>query len=519
MCENGKAELDRSQAQTMLSWALTEHLGGSNSEVDESELELPGYDLLGILGRGGMGTVYRAREQRLDRTVALKVFTAQGGDQELFVQRLKREGRLMAKLEHPNVLGIYDAAMLDDGTAYLSLEYVEGEDLQKRLLEKKRLKVKEAIRIAVNVCNGLSAVHALGIVHRDIKPANVLLGADGSVKVTDFGVSKESDLEQNTSLTMTGTAIGSVDYMSPEQSRGEPLDARSDIYSVGILLYEMLSGMTPRGVIKPLAKRGVPKELDKLVMRCLQREPTNRPASAANLALRLKKIYQKTSARRRRDTSSKWYAAAAGVAALGVLAMFLAREMRAEKPLRDTAEKVANTQPQPVAEPLLGWRDLTENVDVKRNTLAGQWWHFEGNLVCADEGVSQLALDARPSGEYQLECAFTRVSGDGEVVLRLPSAVGMLSLQFRSSGVSVAELLQIESKAGYVKNGALQRVRVKVTEQALIYYADGLLVERWDFADLERREHPKWGVTEGDRVALAVDEAQVIFREFRIKQQ
>ena len=386
-------------------------------------------------------------------------------------------------------------------------------------MEKKRLKVKEAIRIAVKVCNGLSAVHALGIVHRDIKPANVLLGVDGSVKVTDFGVSKEDAVDGNTSLTMTGTAIGSLDYMSPEQSRGEPLDGRSDLYSVGVLLYEMLTGLPPRGVSKPLAKMGVPRELDTLVMRCLQSDPDKRPASAANLALRLKKIYKKTSARRRRDGSAQWYAALAGAAALVVLGMFIAREMRPPLP---PPHVVAVAEPEPGrdrAEVPPEWRDLVEAMNVKEHTLSGEWWQFDGNLVCGESGESHLVLNASPGSSYQLECAFTRVAGDGEIVLRLPSALGVLSLQFRTSGVRVAELMQIESKAGNLSNGALQKVRVKVTEEALIYYADGLLVERWDFADLERREYAKWGLIERDRVALAVDGAQVIFREIRIKEQ
>lgn len=501
----------------MLSWALTEHLGNSNPEVeDNSELELPGFDLLGILGRGGMGTVYRAREHRLGRTVALKVFTAKGGDQELFVERLKREGRLMAKLEHPNVLGIYDAAVLSDGTPYLALEYVDGEDLQKRLLERKRLKIKEAIRIAVNICNGLSAVHALGIIHRDIKPANVLLGLNGEVKVTDFGVSKEALMDQNTSLTMTGTAIGTVDYMAPEQSRGEQVDERADIYSVGVLLYEMIAGVTPRGAFEPLAKYGAPKDLDQLVHRCLQRDAQKRPASAANLALRLKKIYKKMSARRRRDTSAKWYAAAAGFAALCVLAMFMARGARGTEINKGSVlEKEAVVE----VEKTNVWIDLAEDIDVKASAVSGQWWQFEGNLVCGADRLSHLKLGAQPTGEYFVECEFTRVSGDGEVVFRLPSSEGLLSMQFRSSGVSVAELLQVESKAGMVSNGALQKIKIKVTSDSLIYYSNGLLVARWEFEDLDRRKYEKWQGTNSSELAIAVDKSQVIFRSTRFMQK
>lgn len=498
----------------MLSWALTEQLDVAEEATDDSALELPGYDLLGLLGRGGMGAVYRAKEHKFDRVVALKVFTARGRDQELFLQRLRREGRLMAKLEHPNVLGIYEASVLDDGTPYLALEYVEGEDLQKRLQERKKLKIKEAIRIAVNVCNGLSAVHALGIIHRDIKPANVLLGVDGAVKVTDFGVSKEFREGENTSLTMTGTAIGTVDYMAPEQSKGEALDERADIYSVGVLLYEMISGVTPRGAFESLARHGVSKELDKLVMRCLQRDPMKRPASAANLALQLKKIYKKISARRRRDQSGKWYAAAAGLAALGVFAMFAAREMRPAAP-QTTLTKLTDEPPQKAPHV---WIDLAAAVDVKADTRSGQWWKYEQSLVCSAQEDAQLLLQSVQSEEYIVESEFTRVSGDGAVVFRLPTSLGVLSMQFSSTGVSVAELLQIESKVAEVTNGEPQKVKIKVTADSVICYTNGLLVARWDFEDLESREHTQWGRGEAKRLALAVECSEVIFRMTRLKQ-
>jgi len=288
---------DKDKAKKLLALALTETL---ETPTSDGTIDLPGYKILDTLGRGGMGTVYRAVHVDLGRTVALKIFTPQGKDYDLFVERLKREGQLMAQLEHPNVLGIYDAAVMEDGTPYLVLEYVKGEDLYKRLQREGKLSQRTAVRIAIKVCDALSAVHELGIVHRDIKPANVLLGQDGSVKVMDFGISKDvTSQQQYTSLTMTGTTVGTADYMSPEQTRNEELSARSDLYSVGVLLYEMLMGVTPRGKFDSLSKAGVPKKLEQLIMRCLQRDRSKRPASAATLAHSLRKVYAEITKRKR----------------------------------------------------------------------------------------------------------------------------------------------------------------------------------------------------------------------------
>ena len=322
------------KAKKMLAWALTERL---DTPTADGTIDLPGFKILDTLGKGGMGTVYRAIHEDLGRTVALKIFTPKGKDYDLFVERLKREGQLMAQLEHPNVLGIYDAAVMEDGTPYLVLEYVKGEDLQKRLARDKRLSQRTAVRIAIKICEALSAVHALGIVHRDIKPANVLLGEDGMVKVTDFGISKDVRGDDKcTSLTMTGTTVGTADYMSPEQTRNEEMSARSDLYSVGVLLYEMLMGVTPRGKFESLSKAGVPKNLEAVILRCLQRDRQKRPASAATLAHSLRKIYRQVNTRQHRDMKALAIYAVVAFGLIGLVVYLSAH---------DSGGKVAETVP------------------------------------------------------------------------------------------------------------------------------------------------------------------------------
>ncbi|MGB0775402.1 MAG: serine/threonine-protein kinase, partial [Akkermansiaceae bacterium] len=220
------------------------------------------YEIQKVLGHGGMGTVYQALHRELGRVVALKVFRAEGEAADLWIERLRVEGRMMAQLHHPNVLGIHDAAMSEDGLPYLVLEYIDGCDLREKLDQEKKLAESEALAIAMSVCAGLAAVHALGIIHRDVKPANVLISHAGEVKVSDFGISKDVTGTGSTSLTMTGTTVGTVDYISPEQASGQEVDARSDIYSVGVLLYEMLAGVTPRGAYEPVSEYGVAAWID-----------------------------------------------------------------------------------------------------------------------------------------------------------------------------------------------------------------------------------------------------------------
>ena len=509
--------LDQSKAQKMLAWALTEKLDGIGTSADP---DLPGFDILGVLGRGGMGTVYKATHHGLGRTVALKVFTARGIDQDLFIERLKREGRLMAQLEHPNVLGIHDGDVLSDGTPYLVLEYVNGEDLQKRIYECKRLKIKEAIRIAVKVCNGLSAVHSLGVIHRDIKPANVLLGKDGSVKVTDFGVSKETTTGNITALTMTGTAIGTVDYMSPEQSNGGVVDARADIYSVGVLLYEMLAGVTPRGAFESLGKYGVPKDLEKLVMRCLQRDPEKRPASALNVALQLKRIYKQLRGRKVRNASSGIYAGLAGLACLGILAMFVARGMRENNPPPAVQNTVVASSS---SEREVGvWVDLTKGLEMSEATRSGQWWNADGTLISNNKLGSLIQFDASPTGSYVIECAYTRVSGEGEIVLIVPSSTGLLSVSFGTNFMQIPELGN--NRNGISENinhnfqlGVVYTVAIDVTNSEIVARVDGNTWAVWSLEATEKKLQEKWSKAEEGKLALGVDGSQVLFSKLRMQ--
>jgi hypothetical protein len=207
--------------------------------MSERTLEIPGYDVHSLLGHGGMAEVYLATQQSLQRKVALKVLLS--ADDDEFNQRFVREAHIVASLHHPSIITIHDVGQLADGRLYLSMEYVSGGDLTR--YKGRVLPAGQALEIVREIAEGLAVVHESGLIHRDLKPANILFRDDGTAVITDFGVAKK--LEVDSDMTQFGIAIGSPAYSSPEQARCETLDERSDIYSLGVILLELLTGTNP----------------------------------------------------------------------------------------------------------------------------------------------------------------------------------------------------------------------------------------------------------------------------------
>jgi serine/threonine protein kinase len=308
------------------------------------------YEVVGAIGAGGMGEVYRARDTRLGRDVAIKVLPASfAGDPER-LRRFEQEARAVAALNHPNILAIHDIGT-HDGAPFLVTELLEGETLRERLAEG-ALPVRKAIEIAVQAAHGVAAAHEKGIIHRDLKPANIFLTTDGRVKILDFGLAKLTEKEarapgetQGATLTAggatePGVVLGTVGYMSPEQVRGKPADARSDIFALGTILYEMLSGRrafekdtsaeTMAAILKEeppeLAGDGkkIPPALDRVVRHSMEKNPAERFQSARDLAFNLESLSgtSTTSAAAIAETKTrprKWLASIATlIAALAV---------------------------------------------------------------------------------------------------------------------------------------------------------------------------------------------------------
>ncbi len=199
------------------------------------------YKLEAKLGSGGMSTVYLARDETLDRPVAVKVMHREMSEQPDQIERFRQEARAVAKISHPNVVSVIDAGE-DHGYPYIVFEYVEGETLKQRISRVGALDIQESIAYAIEIGRGLTIAHGRNLVHRDIKPQNVLIDDEGRAKLTDFGISRQ--LEQD-GMTATGRVLGTTDYVAPEQAMGHGVDPRSDIYSLGVVLYEMLVGQVP----------------------------------------------------------------------------------------------------------------------------------------------------------------------------------------------------------------------------------------------------------------------------------
>src|SRR5246500_2354137 len=199
------------------------------------------YRLEARIGAGGMSTVYRALDETLQRQVAIKLMNREVSTDSDQLERFRREARAVAQLSHPHVVGVIDAGE-DDGRPYIVFEYVEGETLKERIRRAGRLPMAEAVAYAIVIARALGAAHARHIVHRDVKPQNVLIDEEGSAKVTDFGIARTLDEE---GLTADGRVLGTTDYVSPEQALGQPVTGQSDLYSLGIVLWEMLTGDVP----------------------------------------------------------------------------------------------------------------------------------------------------------------------------------------------------------------------------------------------------------------------------------
>ncbi|MGA7306918.1 MAG: serine/threonine-protein kinase, partial [Rhodothermales bacterium] len=259
------------------------------------------YNILSELGRGGMGVVYKAADTKLDRTVALKILPAHALASEDDRARFYREARAAAALHHPNIGTIFEIDE-HDGQPFIAMEYVDGQGLDERIRERP-LRLTEAVAIAIQIAEALKAAHAKNIVHRDIKSANVMLTGGGDAKVLDFGLAKTA---ASTKLTQMGSTLGTVAYMSPQQARGEDVDHRSDLWSLGAVLYEMIAGKLPfpgdfeQAVVysilneepQPLTavRTGVPMGLEWIVSKLLAKNPEERYQSATELLVDLRTV-------------------------------------------------------------------------------------------------------------------------------------------------------------------------------------------------------------------------------------
>jgi eukaryotic-like serine/threonine-protein kinase len=313
------------------------------------------YEISAPLGAGGMGEVYRAHDTRLHRTVAIKILPYDKFDDAERKKRFLQEARAASALLHPNIVVLYDIAQ-DAGMDFLVMEYVQGMNLKDRM-SRGSLPLQEVVRYGIQILSALAAAHAARIVHRDIKPANIMVTPDSQIKILDFGLAKWSapaaETEANTvaSLTQAGIVVGTVTYMSPEQTRGEPLDGRSDIFSLGSVLYEAATGWLPfqgpstLAVMHEIAsatpprassvKQELPPAFDQVIEKALAKDKNERYKSAAEMmaalqALQNGSVTAGVQGTRAKTSRNSWIVAGALVVLIA-LAIFAIRELMSAK--------------------------------------------------------------------------------------------------------------------------------------------------------------------------------------------
>lgn len=254
--------------------------------LEEMQAMLPQYHFESLLGRGGMGTVYKAVQISLERAVAVKVLPGDLIDDTdaQFAERFKNEARTMAKMNHPSIVNVYDFGETQTGLLFIVMEFIDGTDVSKMIASQGKLPEDYALSITAHVCDALNYAHRSGVIHRDIKPANILINMDGAVKVADFGLAKQSDAGMS-GLTKTNMAMGTPDFVAPEALMpGVPLDGRADLYAIGVMLYQMLTGEIPRGMwMMPGMKHGTDPRFDAIIGKAMQTDREVRYQTAADI--------------------------------------------------------------------------------------------------------------------------------------------------------------------------------------------------------------------------------------------
>ncbi|MBI5174921.1 MAG: serine/threonine protein kinase [Candidatus Melainabacteria bacterium] len=314
-----REELDEKQSlagadEAASSSGISRHQNSIQSMAEEPAGSMAGqlinerYLLVHLIGTGGWSEVYEAFDQQLNRKVAVKILYQHLSWKSDSLRRFQIEAEAAAKIEHGNVVAIYDLGFLKGGQPFIVMQLVEGTTLKAQQTALGELPWPEAVEIFLSVCDGLEAAHKMGVIHRDIKPSNVLISSsDGSIKLTDFGLAKQLNLDVASSLTNTGETIGTPFYMSPEQCKGEAVDLRSDIYSFGCLMYETLSGQMPFSgntlfevlvnqvnyeppALVTEARRSMPLDLEAVVLKCLSKRAQDRYSTVQELRDDLKKV-------------------------------------------------------------------------------------------------------------------------------------------------------------------------------------------------------------------------------------
>lgn len=427
-------------------------------EKEDGIVELNGIAIEASLGRGGMGAVYLGRQLSLDREVAVKVLASELADDPQFLERLEREARVMARLKHPNIVAVHDFLRTEDGAAIV-MEFVDGGSLRELLLKHpKGLPVDEALRILRQIAAGLEMAHASGIIHRDMKPENVLIDQDGTARVMDFGLALPL-AEGTTRLTLSGTAVGTIDYMAPEQLRGADADTRLDVFALGVIAYELLTGTTPRGSFDPPHKlrSDIPAHVGAAIMKALRPDAEERFITVGAF---IEALHAKP---------RRWWL----LALVGLVAV---------------TGFVAWPQPQVQTEEYhIGpWRDAVAGTRIYEDVISGDWKNEDGVLT-SNEQICIVKLEDDMPPEYDVQMRFIRLNGIHSVALFFSMAGSTASAELDAwreglAGVQTIDGEDLRSGYGFrfpMENGRAYELLLEVRAGLVRMSVDGILMKEF----------------------------------------
>lgn len=490
----------------------TNHTGSGSNEgwgapsIEELQALLTGYRVIAILGQGGMGAVYKARQRSLGRTVAIKILPPPPEDDEFHsAQRFENEARTMARMNHPGIVAIHDFGQTANGKFfYFVMEFVDGTDLAQAIRGSSALSQENSLAIVQDVCEALDYAHRHGVVHRDIKPGNILLSSDGLAKVADFGLARLIDPSQaqRSALTRSNLAMGTPDYAAPEiLLPGNEADSRADLYSLGVMLYQMLTGEVPRGLFKMPSQKclGIDSRFDSIICKAMEPDREDRYQTAQDINRALAEINRVPTrpeappAESDRAPRRKWGLLGAITVAVAISFGGFLRSHESDDRHQLPSPAVVLDQP---------WTDLLAVLGANPPGLQSEWSVVNGELLTPVAAlVSHQAIEiplASPPSDYDLRVGFTRHSGSAAIMVafRHGDAGGFLYLDsFSGQGINyTASLSRItgersgsgSTNAGvFIRPGSRHEVVLQVRAEKVRATLDGEIIADWN-ADWNR---------------------------------